>query len=112
MKMKNLILFVVVFSAAVLLAACITTVVCAREVTTNVYYNYEPDILKITDTHYTSENGHVELKGTSESDGILKATFVSKSVRPSQKLCKPPIWCKIEAPYWRFNYEQQKKTQS
>ena len=80
MKMKNLILFVVVFSAAVLLAACITTVVCAREVTTNVYYNYEPDILKITDTHYTSENGHVELKGTSESDGILKATFVSKSV--------------------------------
>ena len=78
--MKNLILFVVVFSAAVLLAACITTVVCAREVTTNVYYNYEPDILKITDTHYTSENGHVELKGTSESDGILKATFVSKSV--------------------------------
>ena len=32
--------------------------------------------------------------------------------RPSQKLCKPPIWCKIEAPYWRFNYEQQKKTQS
>ncbi len=22
--------------------------------------------------------------------------------RPSRKLCKPPIWCKIEAPYWRF----------
>ena len=22
-------------------------------------------------------------------------------LRPSQKLCKPPIWCKIEAPYWR-----------
>ena len=22
--------------------------------------------------------------------------------RPSQILCKPPIWCRIEAPYWRF----------
>ena len=23
-------------------------------------------------------------------------------MRPSQILCKPPIWCRIEAPYWRF----------
>jgi CubicO group peptidase (beta-lactamase class C family) len=37
---------------------------------------------------------------------------ITDNTRPSQKLCKPPIWCKIEAPYWRFNYEQQKKTQS
>lgn len=22
--------------------------------------------------------------------------------RLSQMLCKPPIWCRIEAPYWRF----------
>ena len=22
--------------------------------------------------------------------------------RLSQKLCKPPIWCRIETPYWRF----------
>lgn len=36
--------------------------------------------------------------------GILK--------RPSQNLCKPPNWCKIGAPIWRFKYEQQKKPQS
>ena len=22
--------------------------------------------------------------------------------RPSQNLCKPPMWCRIEAPHWRF----------
>ena len=22
--------------------------------------------------------------------------------RPSQTLCKPPMWCRIEAPHWRF----------
>ena len=27
---------------------------------------------------------------------------VGQTVRPSQILCKPPIWCRIEAPYWRF----------
>ena len=32
--------------------------------------------------------------------------------RPFQILCKLLIWCKIEAPYWLFNYEQHKKTQS
>ena len=32
--------------------------------------------------------------------------------RPSQNLCKPLIWCRIEALYWRLSYEQQKKTQS
>ena len=25
-----------------------------------------------------------------------------KSLRPSQNLCKPPMWCRIEAPHWRF----------
>ena len=45
-------------------------------------------------------------------DAIISVGYRVNSKRPSQKLCKPPIWCKIEAPYWRFNYEQQKKTQS
>ena len=22
--------------------------------------------------------------------------------RPSQTLCKPPMWCRIGAPHWRF----------
>ena len=28
--------------------------------------------------------------------------ITNKELRPSQILCKPPIWCRIEAPYWRF----------
>ncbi len=24
--------------------------------------------------------------------------------RPSQILCKPPLWCRLEAPQWRLNY--------
>ena len=63
--------------------------------------------------------------GTEEINAELKAMYTAfyknirhkakdsdAELRPSQKLCKPPIWCKIEAPNWRFNYEQQKKTQS
>ena len=32
--------------------------------------------------------------------------------RLSQNLCKPPLWCKIGAPKWRFNHEQQKESKS
>ena len=30
--------------------------------------------------------------------------FTKRSVipRPSQTLCKPPMWCRIGAPHWRF----------
>ena len=26
----------------------------------------------------------------------------TENLRPSQNLCKPPMWCRIEAPHWRF----------
>ena len=27
---------------------------------------------------------------------------INLAARPSQILCKPPMWCRIEAPHWRF----------
>ena len=38
-----------------------------------------------------------------------KDTIYKTNARPSQKLCKPPKWCKIGAPNWRYYYEQQKE---
>ena len=34
---------------------------------------------------------------------LLKPTtdVGSQVMRPSQTLCKPPMWCRIEAPHWR-----------
>ena len=61
------------------------------------------------------ELGHDALhRDIAKGDGLKEFVLfnMKDTTRPSQKLCKPPIWCKIEAPYWRFNYEQQKKTQS
>jgi len=34
--------------------------------------------------------------------GMNHSVLKAGDVRPSQILCKPPIWCRIEAPYWRF----------
>ena len=31
-----------------------------------------------------------------------KWTAFAVYLRPSQIVCKPPVWCRIEAPYWRF----------
>ena len=31
-----------------------------------------------------------------------KLILYDTETRPSQIFCKPPIWCRIEAPYWRF----------
>ena len=33
---------------------------------------------------------------------ISRNLYVDFKKRLSQMLCKPPIWCRIEAPYWRF----------
>ena len=33
----------------------------------------------------------------------LKITQKSLEVRPSQILCKPSLWCRIESPQWRFS---------
>ncbi|MDD5971250.1 MAG: recombinase family protein [Paraprevotella sp.] len=32
---------------------------------------------------------------------------VPEPARLSQTLCKPPMWCRIEAPHWRFHYDQK-----
>ena len=32
----------------------------------------------------------------------------SASMRPSQTLCKPSLWCRIEAPQWRFTLWQER----
>ena len=39
-----------------------------------------------------------QLKDDMMSDQISLKEYM----RPSQILCKPPLWCKIEAPQWRF----------
>ena len=39
--------------------------------------------------------------------------LANETGRPSQNLCKPPKWCRIGAPDWRFYYEwKQKESQS
>ena len=39
----------------------------------------------------------------SAEKGLTHGVDACKEVtRPSQILCKPPIWCRIEAPYRRF----------
>ena len=40
---------------------------------------------------------------------VFDKYFFVPQERPSQKLCKPPKWCKIGAPNWRYYYEQQKE---
>ena len=42
------------------------------------------------------------------ADAVINIRYASSAVmqgaaevRPSQTLCKPPIWCRIEAPDWR-----------
>ena len=34
-----------------------------------------------------------------DKDKLLQVQYER---RPSQNLCKPPMWCRIEAPHWRF----------
>ena len=78
--MKKRMWILALFSILILIAAGITTVVCAREYTAGVYYLYDiSDDTKITDTHFTTENDHVELKDVRIDNGIVKATFIPKS---------------------------------
>ena len=78
MKKRNV--FLIIFTAVILIAACITIAVCARESTANVFYFYYLPDITVTDTHYTTQNDRVELKEITTADGIVRATFVPKSV--------------------------------
>ena len=53
-----------------------------------VYYSY--------DEEYDAYICEMDL----DEDEMVR--FLSSRVRPSQNLCKPPMWCRIEAPHWRF----------
>ena len=37
-----------------------------------------------------------------EDEEIVESWATDSPERPSQNLCKPPMWCRIEAPHWRF----------
>lgn len=76
--MKKRISFLIIFSVFVIIAVGIVTVICAREFTTDVYYTH--NITEVTGTRYTTENDSVELKNVTDADGIVRATFVSKSI--------------------------------
>ena len=45
----------------------------------------------------TEEKQDKRVEGQESIEEIL-----SDILRPSQNLCKPPMWCRIEAPHWRF----------
>ena len=42
---------------------------------------------------------HVDFNSAEKNLSIVKD---NRKKRPSQTLCKPPMWCRIEAPHWRF----------
>lgn len=46
----------------------------------------------------------MKLNRTAKSQDNFEKYMSGKplSARPSQNLCKPPIWCKIGALYWRL----------
>ena len=46
-------------------------------------------------------------KHISEEGRKSKNLIVFEPGRLSQTLCKPPMWCRIEAPHWRFHYDQK-----
>ena len=62
----------------IIIAAFVTTVVCAREYTFPVYNIFNQ--MKVTGTEYTTQNDSVELKNVKTENNIVYATFVSKSV--------------------------------
>ncbi|MBR1749267.1 MAG: hypothetical protein IJ740_00095 [Ruminococcus sp.] len=76
--MKKRVSFLVLFSAIIVVAVSIITVICARESAAEVYYIYNN--VKVTGTRYTTENDRVELKNVSTSDNIVSASFVPKSI--------------------------------
>ena len=56
--------------------------------------------VKIFFTPYDDIIAYIVYQKCSKKAGIM--LFAAFLLRPSQMLCKPPIWCRIEAPYWRF----------
>ena len=61
--------------------------------------------IKINDTR----KNHIFKVSFTRINAIAKTMLITEHARPSQKLCKPPKWCKIGAPNWRYYYEQQKE---
>ena len=47
-----------------------------------------------------------------KNSDILKNVLNARILGLSQSLCKPPNWCKIEIPVWRFNYGKKKSRKS
>ena len=67
--------------------------------TGNIWYTRKELVLA-----YSNKEGGAHVDG-SLPDTIVKQSSASVSgftfSRPSQTLCKPPMWCRIEAPDWR-----------
>ncbi len=76
-KMKKRSRLLLLFSAVVIMASLIVTVIFAREYSLNTYYIFQN--VKVTGTHYTTENDNVEVKYVSTENDIVRATFVPKS---------------------------------
>ena len=47
-----------------------------------------------------TENG-LAIQQIADAD-LFPIVKIPEISRPSQNLCKPPMWCRIEAPHWRF----------
>ena len=86
------------------------------EVRKIVYYNFTEEELRAICranietlemwAHRLIHEKMVEKYGKDYVDKIISGNYL----RPSHKLCKPPMWCRIGAPHWRFYYEQQKES--
>ena len=96
-----------------------------RSFTSNEQFNTTINILLegLEDTEIPQENRIISQAKTAKEEmrhylllnyyrQYLNDTGVMfEFVRPSQNLCKPPMWCRIGAPHWRYYYEQQKESQ-
>ncbi len=95
--------FLIIILVLTLVAALVTTVVCAREYKSPVYYTYND--IKVLNTDYTTQNDNVELKDVSEENGIVFATFVPKSVGYDEvsfytKTENPDYDAEVTLQYW------------
>lgn len=58
---------------------------------------YFQSVVRLCSFSQATEENYLSQSAISQQMQALVA-----NERPSQNLCKPPMWCRIEAPHWRF----------
>ena len=69
------------------------------------YFSKDINVAIFTIDNLTSVGGFSGLFTINTTDPVITKEIISylnSNMRPSQTLCKPPSWCRIEAPRWRF----------